>query len=272
MIYSINYSNSIKDKIDAEEVIIRYENQKEELVTYLQNHQHQRTVLKILDLQNFIEEDWWKFLNDVKEKYPNFNFSLCLGTGSKDLIFSTQMLEILPQLKIPYFFGIYATTYEDLYFMVNLGVSQVYIAEALGFDIIQVSEYCHKYKVLVRVIPNIAQSKMPIPDIKRFFIRPDDLYLYEPYVDVIEFWGDAQKQHIVKKIYERGKWFGDLKDIIQCFNTSVNNMAIVPMWAPKRMTCRQRCLSGDRCHICDRFVHISNMLHEKHQYIHIDKK
>ena len=46
----------------------------------------------------------------------------------------------------------------------------------------------HVKNIQIRVFPNVAQSRSEIPAIKQFFIRPEDLNAYEPYVDIYEFY------------------------------------------------------------------------------------
>lgn len=43
--------------------------------------------------------------------------------------------------------------------LIKCGVSELYITDSLGFEIIKVAEIAHSKDVKIRVYPNVAQSQ-----------------------------------------------------------------------------------------------------------------
>jgi hypothetical protein len=260
MIFSVRYSNNSKAKDEAQEVIIKYAHKKEDLINYLETHQNQHTVIHIEDLEHFISEGC-NIINDIVVSHPDFNFSVCLGKAQIVAYYPLEVIECAQLLLAPYFFIKYATTFEELQYLLSLGVSEVYIAEALGFELDKVAQICHSRNVKIRAYPNVAQAKAFIEnDIKRFFIRPNDVKIYEPYIDVLEFWGPIEKQDVLYHIYTKGEWMTDLRPIIYSLNTPLDNKTILPIWGPTRVACGQKCLKGGKCKICDTLINIGEKL------------
>lgn len=46
-----------------------------------------------------------------------------------------------------------------IYALIDRKVSDIYIVEELGFDLINVANVLHKNNINVRIFPNVAQSK-----------------------------------------------------------------------------------------------------------------
>lgn len=108
-----------------------------------------------------------------------------------------------------------------------------------------------------RCIPNVAY----IDGIYREngvcgqWIRPEDLELYSPMIDAIEFSHvKKDKEQALYRIYaEQKKWPGDLGMIIENFNHLGVNRMIMRDVSLARMNCRQKCQDGTgSCHICER--------------------
>ena len=95
-----------------------------------------------------------------------------------------------------------------------------------------------------------------IPPYEEFFIRPEDVSFYEDYIDTIEFYKDdyyelLEKQNILYKIYNSGKWEGKLSDIIDGYTEDVLNTTVLPSFAKFRVDCQRRCDLG----LCDSCKH-----------------
>lgn len=102
-----------------------------------------------------------------------------------------RVLQKLREKGIPYFFSKYFTTIDEVYEAILLQPSDMYICEELGFSLDRISKLLHSHNIKVRVFPNICQSSAnKIPPIKKFFIRPEDIPLYEQFVDVFELVAD----------------------------------------------------------------------------------
>lgn len=129
------------------------------------------------------------------------------------------------------------TTFYDLHALKNLGAEYALIDSPLVQDIIMAAEIGIK----LRVVPNVAYyAYIPREDgVCGSWIRPEDLYLYEPFIDVIEFEDcDIKKEQALYRIYmEQKTWPGDLKMIITNLNYPGVNRMIPHDLAAKKMTC-----------------------------------
>jgi hypothetical protein len=171
-----------------------------------------------------------------------------------------EIREELNSAEIPYFYANCANTADEVYGLIKKGASEVYITESLGFNIIKVGEYCKSKNVKVRVIPNIAQYKVGfkevIPDSSKFFIRPEDTELYEPYVDVFELGGAEDRLSVTYEIYRNKQWMGDLSKLIVGFTEPFQNGGLVPHFGSERLKCGQRCMQ-EKCNLCQQMKELS---------------
>lgn len=139
----------------------------------------------------------------------------------------------------------------------EMGVTDVYITGELGFKMKDVKRMAEKYGVKTRIVPNIAQLSgigfTLVPQhkehINSFWVRPDDLHLYEEYIDIVEFLGDSEKQHIFYKIYFQDKrWNADLSVIVAGLE-EVYGCNLTEEFTKARLNCGKKCLN-DLCHTC----------------------
>ena len=130
------------------------------------------------------------------------------------------------------------------------------------FELDKVSVVVHNAGARVRIFPNVAQcSTEYTKDLKKFFIRPEDTLVYEPYVDTYEFFGEDRKLCTYLRIYkEHQEWFGLLNEIIIGFNSDLDNRFIIPRFPEMRLRCGKRCLKDGTCKICDRIEELSKSL------------
>lgn len=268
MEYSFRYYSSGKQHLKTvDEVIIKYDRQSEELLSFLEEFKDQRIILDVVDTKDFDVHNEYKKLNAIQEQYPEYNVQVCFGVDAP----IDEAAQIGEQLKYPWFSHRHIGDWDTLDYYLSKGVAQVYITEALGFDMEIVSKLCHAKGVSVRIYPNVAQSCVRTgPAVKKFFIRPDDISYYEPYIDVIEFWCDEQQQPIYKRIYDNQKWFGPLREIIKDFNSDFDNKHILPVFGATRVNCGKKCMRGRHCTICDKLYDVSVAL--KDSNIIVQKK
>lgn len=150
------------------------------------------------------------------------------------------------------------TTFYDLHALKNLGAEYALIDSPLVQDIMRAADVGIK----LRVVPNVAYyAYIPREDgVCGSWIRPEDLYLYEPFINVIEFEDcDIKKEQALYRIYmEQKAWSGDLKMIITNLNYPGVNRMIPHDLAAKKMTCGQRCLTGSHCRLCYRYLELAN--------------
>lgn len=262
MKYSVNYSNKINLN-DFDEIIIKYEDQNQELIDFLEEHQAQEIVLLVENVIQFIEEEHWRLINAIYEEHQNF--SVCLHALHKFTEFSTEELRAVGELKMPWFTGKLVSTFDQLNYLLSIGASQVYIVEDLGFDLQRAKRVCSSRHAKIRVFPNVAQSSVHMtPALKKFFIRPEDLQLYSDVVDIVEFWGPTDRQAILRRIYDKGRWPGDLNDLILDLNYSIDSHRILAQFGEVRKTCGRKCMKGSSCAICEKISDIAQKLKSAH--------
>lgn len=260
----IRKNGNFLQKVD--EIIIKYQsNDIIALKDFLNNHLEQRIIISIEDNLTFIKNKELDIFKELKDKYNYSNFALRFNI-EENLLYTIN--DEMRKSGIPYFYNTLATDLDTFTGLINSGASDVYIGGNLGFEIKDISRIAHQRGIKIRVYPNKCQTNwIGTPDIKTFFIRPEDVPSYEPYIDVMEIWAEtlAEKQNIdvYYKIYAIDKeWYGDLKEFLIDWNSNLDNRFIIPQFAEARLNCKKRCLKGRPCHICERVIDVSKKLKE----------
>jgi hypothetical protein len=116
-------------------------------------------------------------------------------------------------------------------------------------------------KVNIRLTPNLVSSELSqVPRLVQFFIRPDDIDLYAPYADVIEFEG-LEYQDNFYNIYAKQKiFYGNLNQVIYNFEEPIDNKSLIPIFTERRISCGRECLRGGRCKRCYTLADISKKI------------
>lgn len=262
MKYCIDFNkNNIPSDID--EINIQYDKILSlEALTKLNNEQNKRFNI-CFNEENATLENVKKIL-DLNNK--NFYLKFIKRTPEIDKIKETYK-------DIKLFFDIKANTWSTFIGLVNYRVTDIYITELLGFELDKISKIAKNNNIQIRTFPNIAQTSWTDNnDITKFWIRPEDISIYEPYIDVCEFYGDINNFNIYYKIYKKDKkWFGNLKEIIIDLQENLDSRFIIPEFAQKRTRCGCRCLKGDNCKLCYEIIDLSKSL-EKANLIVTKKK
>lgn len=251
----------------ADEILLEYNRKNLKIIDYIKEHSNQRIILNISNLDEALQYKEIERLNAIYAE-NKLNFSIKLPK------YNEKIKDLLSNLQIPFFFDWIITDWDELLGYIQLGVSDVYIGNNLGFELDKVAEVAHQNNVQIRVFPNVAQSSWKeTSGLKKFFIRPEDVTFYSDYVDVFEFWGaDLKKQEIFYKIYSKQEWFGSLNEIIYELNEELDSRYIIPRFAEKRVRCKKECLKGGKCQICDRIKELSHTLEEAHIIVDYNNK
>lgn len=272
MKYCINYSNKshIIDKVD--EILIRYDKNKilELFTQFIPAHLNQRVIVQLME-ENNIDT----IVNNLKKIISIYNENKDIKFDIQLPFYNQKFMEELKDTNLKYFFKAAANSWDKFTGLISQNVSDIYITDELAFELDKVAEIAHKNNIKVRIYPNIAQSRWDkLSDILKFFIRPEDIEMYEPYVDVCEFYGDkAQQIDTYYKIYQEDKkWFGDLQEIIIGLDSKIDSRYIIPRFAEKRIKCGKDCLKGGKCEMCKRILDLSEQLENAHLIVQIDKE
>lgn len=260
MKYCINYHRNFKNADKADEFTITYNKKNDDLIDFLEKFKDKRINLTIEELLSYSE---LKLLKTIRDGYPN----LFLRIEN----YNDDILEDLTECGIPFFFGNRINNWDEFLGLVELGVTDIYVVEDLCFELDKIAAIAHEENIYLRAFPNVAQSSWKhMHDIKKFWIRPEDIQLYEEYIDVCEFFGAENHISILLKIYkEDKKWFGDLSEIIIGLNTPIDSRFIVPRFAESRIKCNKNCLKGGKCRMCERVISLSKTLKDANIMIDI---
>ena len=159
---------------------------------------------------------------------------------------------------IKFYWNYPVNNFYDLKALKALGAEYALIDSPIFHNIVKVNEVGIK----IRVVPNIAfYAYIPREDgVCGSWIRPEDLHLYENYIETIEFEDcDLKKEQALYRIYfEQKSWPGDLGMIITNFNHTGVNRMIPEDLTKARMTCGQRCQEGKHCRLCYTYLKLAN--------------
>ena len=272
MKYCINYSNKshIIDKVD--EILIRYDKNKilELFTQFIPAHLNQRVIVQLIE-----EDNIDTIVNNLKKIISIYNENKDIKFDIQLPFYNQKFIEELKDTNLKYFFKAAANSWDKFTGLISQNVSDIYITDELAFELDKVAEIAHKNNIKVRIYPNVAQSRWDkLSDILKFFIRPEDIEIYDLYVDVCEFYGDkAQQIDTYYKIYQEDKkWFGDLQEIIIGLDSKIDSRYIIPRFAEKRIKCGKDCLKNGKCEMCKRILDLSEQLENAHLIVQIDKE
>lgn len=199
----------------------------------------------ILEMVNEIPEDFdWEMIAVYAEKM-NGNFYVALSD-----------LSIIPECSlrgIKYYYKYQVTSFYELSGLKERGVSYIVVGIPLIFDLKNVAAY----GIPLRAIPNIAYEPYILHDngICGQWIRPEDTDKYGQYIDTFEFYApkELSKEAALYHVYAENKnWPGNLNLLIDNLNFDCNNQILYDdeNFAERRMSCKQKCMSGRSCHYC----------------------
>ncbi len=247
-------------------IITVFQPQDSTLPAFIEKHAKEKWVwIDVSHLTPIEEVDNLQLLLNIWSKYKEYNigFILNIATSSPTLIFEFM------KAGARYMFSNIVDDWDTLSHMIALGVRCIIVGNALGFELDKVAEVLHKYWILVWVYPNIAQSTCSTtPDMKKFWIRPEDLKEYEPYVDVVKMAypkGEPKKQIPYLNIYRHGAADGALNDFIIGWRNKdipVISYKLPETLTKQRIKCGKRCLKGSKCKACEGLLQIAKKQHE----------
>lgn len=262
MKYCLPYSTKIPSHIykEIDEIEIVYRKEDTTLPAFLEEYLDKIIILTSTSI-NDIDR-----LEILAEKYDNFK--LKIDVSDQELLFAVK------ERNIPFFCSFLATTWDQYIGLLDLEPTDIYIGNELCFELNKVSDIAYDSDTQIRVIPNIAQSSWTLGEndenLLSFFIRPEDVSIYDEYVDVFEFSAPIDKVLIYYNIYAKTeKWFGPLNEIIIGLNSNIDNRGLVPAFGYYRAKCAKRCLKGQSCNICMRAQELSKTLLDKNLIVNI---
>lgn len=172
---------------------------------------------------------------------------------------------------IPFYVGYPITDMFTAYGLIKAGVTDICISGELLFKIEKVSERLREENKLIslRLVPNVAYTDgLPHEDgVLGSFVRPEDLELFEDYIDVVEFEDVREKkreQALYRIYFDEKQWLGKLSDLITNLDYPGDNSIIPLHFGEKRLSCGQSCLYKKNCRLCYYSLDFANMeMYEK---------
>ena len=208
----------------------------------------------ILEIDTFTPEDLptLEFFN----KNLN-NFVLCI----KDLTCA----KVFKDLGFKFYWHYPITTYYDLQGVLALEPEYILLGEPLCFDLERISVY----NVKIRLVANVAHDNyIPrIYGIRGKWIRPEDVPVYDEYVDVLEFrMCNLEQERTLLHVYkDNKKWLGNLNLLIKNLDFNVDNRAIPEEIGKIRANCQQRCMRHGACRFCETAFKFADALRKEHE-------
>lgn len=262
MKYSIVYKNDLsKETLEqADEIIIKYEKFNDKIIDFIQTFKDTQRI--VLDVSCIYSDDKFVYNNlGVFKRVIEIHKNFALMVSPEQLFdYASELYD----LNIKYFLNYLITNYEDLKMCIDYKCSDVIIGNFLGFELDTVRKTIGD-RINIIVIPNICQTNnVKVNELLGFWIRPEDIKFYSRYVDICIINADtANRQDTLFKIYKKGEWLGDLKDLISGLNVNIPNTGIAPFFGNHRINCGKRCLKGSPCDICGKAADFAKILDKK---------
>lgn len=220
-------------------------------------------------MYDFIEQMPNKtYILDVpKEDTLKLDLKICQAFAEKiDFIICLHDLraaKLIAAAGLKWYWAYPIATYFELQGVIALEPCYLYITAPLTMDLATIINVTN---IPLRMAPNIAYDAYVPRDngICGQWVRPEDTDKYEMYITTFEFaTSDLTKEATLFHVYAENKeWPGNLNLLITNLDYDVDNRAIPDEVVEVRMYCRQKCMAGRRCRLCENaFNAISDVRH-----------
>ena len=265
MKYCVNYRRDLKCRTEVDELRITYRKEDTTLFDFLRLYKDKRINIVIPDAEDFIAcNEIKKFIAFEEERIANNHNYVFVLLSCEDSHCQDLYTIIRNEIGVEIYFNDRINNWDTLIGLVNkYEISDVYITEDLGFELPFVRNFLSPYGIRIRCFANVAQSQWEeTPIFKKFFIRPEDVDVYEDYIDVLEFYYERiDQQNVLYRVYSKEKkWSGKLAEIIFSCEEDVDNRCILPEFAEKRLSCSKKCYRGGKCLFCHRALSLAKTM------------
>jgi hypothetical protein len=165
-----------------------------------------------------------------------------------------------------------AYNYSTLDSFINLGVTDVYLADDLCYNMSDISEYIHEKNIQLRLVLNRIPSTTLDRgiNVRSSIYMPKDFEKLNKYYDVFEFecgepcdW--VKFDVLYRAWFERQYWHGQMSEINDDVFQDFHCDAIYPDFTEFKLNCERRC--GKRlanpCRKCEQWLAIGETLKKK---------
>lgn len=245
MKYCLKYTNICTKLNRADEIQIKYIEDLG-LVDFLEKYSSKRVNL-LINPAYFPEGEVRKLIA-IRNTYPQYNFTVALSS------YNYELMTTLRKAIIPFYVAQPCMDWGMLNILLEAGVCDIDLSGPLAFELENVKRVLNSLdrKVQIRVTPNKVSDlyREKMDSLIGFFIRPEDVELYEDDIDVLDFEG-LDRQDVFYSIYAEQKMFiGHLGQCIYDFKESVDNKGLITLFGERRKNCGRQCLKGGRCRRC----------------------
>lgn len=258
MKYCLRYTNICTKLNKCQEITIKYIEDKG-LVDFLEKYNSKRVNL-LVNPTYFPESEVCKLIA-IKNTYPQYNFAVALS------LYNFELMTTLRINKIPFYVAKPCMDWGMFNILLESGVCDIDLSGPLAFELGNVKRVLNSLdrKVQIRVTPNKVSDLYlkKMNSLIGFFIRPEDVEIYEGYVDVLDFEG-LEHQDTFYSIYAEQKMFiGQLNQCIYDFKEQIDNKGLITLFGERRRDCGRQCLQGGRCRRCYSLANLAKPMGER---------
>lgn len=166
-----------------------------------------------------------------------------------------------------------AVTYNDICWLLAFKPWAITIAEPLAFDCKKVRQVIDRNTpedqyIYIRVLPalgrpgewGVVRERNKDNGVKHFFIVPQFMHIYEPYIDVLDLYDmNADREATLVKIYAQGECRWGLHALLKHCECTTPCQMLDEDFFKRRLNCGQRCMQGAQsCDYCNRETKVIN--------------
>ena len=276
MIFSVPFRRNFKDLDNPDiELIIDYKPEIKNLNDFINQYKTHKIVLRFGLYFEYTSMRDLPILKALNEKYPDVIIA-AIEEYQKDVE------KELTENNILHYYNQWVDSIDIFNGFLTLNITDIFVANELCFCMEDLAAAANEKNIRLRTYGNLAQSNWyDAPAMKSFFIRPEDLHLYEGILDVFEFFfPDKEYESRLNVLYEIYKedrtWAGPLKQIIFNFNSECDSRHLVALFGIKRLNCHKKCAYSYKgkhyvCRACELFSQLADSLKENHLVVKFEK-
>lgn len=259
MNFSIPYTRKFNhfDQSNVE-ININYSPKVKQLENFIIKYKQKRINLIFNSWGDFDQERDPDLILAFRQKYPTCNLVMRLPS------YSPQIQTLLVQKGLPHYYYIFANGWDIFNGLLETSVTDIYVTEDLCFSMDIIKQKAQAKNKKLRTFCNICQTSwLETNSLRTFFIRPEDINLYNKYIDVVEFFNAEHNKdslNVLYDLYNNGKrWAGPLNEIIKGFKEDTDSYYLIPSFGQKRLNCNKRC-NVSTCSFCTQVSSLADTL------------
>ena len=238
------------------------------LMEFISTHQEERFNIFINTSEYSFDYSKLKILNAIHKK-----LYFIISPVKEDII------KMFKENEIHFYFSpeYAARNFRSLEQLAKIGVSAVYIAEDLCYNLKKVRKACDKYNIELRWVLDLIPSTLPDKekDVRSPIILPECMDEFSKYIDVCEFseiqsW--ARLETLYKIWFVKRQWRENLRAIYPELEIDIWNQCMIPDFNIYKMNCGYKCGYGSVCKKCNQFKEMADDLYSKNIEYIIEKE